>query len=74
MIKIGAIYRHYKGGLYRVIGLAKHSETLEDLVVYQALYSGDYPENQIWVRPLSMWFDHIVKPGINQTRFVEQGD
>lgn len=69
-IKIGAKYRHYKGKDYEVIGTAKHSETLEDLVVYRALYSGEFPDGQIWVRPLSMWFDHIERPGENGTRFT----
>lgn len=50
----GGIYRHNKtGNLYKVLNIAKHSETLEDVVVYMALYS----EGKIWVRPLSMWFE-----------------
>lgn len=49
LIKLG-LYRHYKGNLYQVIGLARHSETLEFLVVYQALY-GSYG---IWVRPFEI--------------------
>ena len=44
-------YRHYKGGMYRVMGVARHSETQEDMVIYQALYG----DAQIWVRPLSIW-------------------
>jgi len=51
-LKIGT-YRHYKGSLYRVIGVGKHSETLEDLVFYEALY--DNPKAQLWVRPLKMF-------------------
>jgi len=46
-VEINAIYKHYKGGLYRVIGIAKHSETLEDLVIYETLY-----DNQISKNPL----------------------
>ena len=46
------IYRHYKGNRYKVIGFAKHSETLEDMVIYKALYG----ERGTWVRPLSMLF------------------
>ena len=49
------IYKHYKGNLYKVLGIAKHSETLEDMVVYQALY-GEYG---LWVRPASM-FEEMV--------------
>ena len=54
MIKSGK-YHHYKGKEYEVIGLAKHSETLEDLVVYKALYG----EGQMWVRPVKM-FEEIA--------------
>lgn len=57
-IKIGAIYRHYKeGNRYKVLNTAKHSETQEDMVIYRSL-CGD---EQIWVRPLSMWNDVIPK-------------
>ena len=49
-IKIGKTYRHFKGNLYKVIGFARHSETLEDMVIYQPLKTGDN-----WVRPKSMW-------------------
>jgi hypothetical protein len=54
------LYRHYKGGLYKVFGTARHSETLELLVVYEALYKNDL--GQLWVRPLSM-FRERVQPG-----------
>ena len=61
MVEIGAIYRHYKNHqLYEVIAIGKHSETLEDLVVYKALYESDkFPMGQIWCRPLKMW-DELV--------------
>lgn len=61
MAEIGAIYRHYKNHqLYEVIAIGKHSETLEDLVVYKALYESDtFPMGQIWCRPLKMW-DELV--------------
>ena len=49
------IYKHYKGNLYKVLGIAQHSETLEDMVVYQALY-GEYG---LWVRPAAM-FEEMV--------------
>lgn len=61
MAEIGAIYRHYKSHqLYEVIAIGKHSETLEDMVVYKALYeSAEFPMGQIWCRPLKMW-DELV--------------
>ena len=59
------VYRHYKGNQYEVIGFAKHSETLEDMVIYKALY-GDYGT---WVRPLSMWENLIVVDGKSVKRF-----
>ena len=49
------IYRHYKGNLYEAVAIAKHSETLEDMVVYKALYG----ERGTWVRPLAMWEDLV---------------
>lgn len=63
-IKIGK-YRHFKGNEYEVLYLAKHSETLEDMVVYRALY-GEYG---IWVRPASMWNELVVKDGKTYKRF-----
>ena len=58
-------YRHYKGNQYEVIGFAKHSETLEDMVIYKALY-GKYG---VWVRPLSMWENSIEVDGKVVKRF-----
>lgn len=55
-MKLG-FYKHYKGNLYEVIGIAKHSETLEDLVVYKACYQTE-GEN-LWVRPLKMFTDYV---------------
>ena len=66
-IKTNTKYRHFKGNEYLVISLAKHSETQEDMVVYQALY-GDYG---IWVRPLSMFLEHVEKDGVLVNRFEE---
>lgn len=54
---IGGLYQHYKGKNYRLINLARHSETLEWLVVYECLY--DNPEAQIWVRPLAMFCETV---------------
>lgn len=54
-IKLGR-YKHFKGNEYKVIGVGRHSETLEKLVVYQALYDNEiYGNNAIWVRPLSLF-------------------
>lgn len=64
MIKIGK-YQHYKGNSYEVIGVAKHSETLEDLVVYKALYG----EGQIWVRPVKMFLEEVKVDGKKVPRF-----
>ena len=60
------IYRHYKGNCYHVLYLAKHSETLEDIVVYQALYG----ERGIWVRPVSMWNETVDYQGKQVKRFT----
>jgi len=59
------IYKHYKGNLYELIGIANHSETLEKMVVYKALYG----EGELWVRPLSMWSEKIEINGKTVTRF-----
>ena len=58
-------YRHFKGNIYRVLHIAKHSETLEDMVVYQAMYG----ERGIWVRPLAMFEEEIERDGITFRRF-----
>ena len=60
-VKVGAIYKHYKtGNLYQVITVGKHSESLEDIVVYKALYEAkDFPYGQMWCRPLSIWQEKI---------------
>nr|WP_307989626.1 DUF1653 domain-containing protein [uncultured Niameybacter sp.] len=63
-------YRHFKGNEYKVLGVAKHSETLEEMVVYQALY-GEYG---IWVRPLSMWNEEITRDGKTFKRFEKIED
>jgi hypothetical protein len=64
MPKLGK-YTHYKGKEYEVIGVAKHSETLEKLVVYRALYG----EKQIWVRPLKMFLEEVEIDGKKIPRF-----
>ena len=59
-------YRHYKGNEYELIGFARHSETLEDMVVYRALYG----EGELWVRPLSMWGEDVTVNGKETQRFT----
>ena len=60
-------YKHCKGKLYEVLGVAKHSETLESLVVYKALYKN--PDSDLWVRPLSMFTEKVVINGKKVPRF-----
>lgn len=59
------IYQHFKGGLYQVLYIAKNSETLEEMVVYQSL-----DNKSIWVRPLSMWNEIIERDGKTFKRFT----
>jgi hypothetical protein len=63
-------YRHYKGGLYEVIGTARHSETLEPMTLYRALYG----ERGLWVRPAAMFEEAIEVDGMRQPRFVRISD
>lgn len=61
------LYKHYKGKLYEVIGTARHSESLEELVVYKATYQ---PEGEnLWVRPLSMFLETVTVDGVERKRF-----
>lgn len=69
-IKLGE-YRHYEGGEYRVLGVAKHSETLEDLVVYEALYENEV--SKLWVRPLAMFLGNVEVEGKGVPRFAYIG-
>ncbi len=64
-IKIGR-YRHFKGMEYEVLFVAKHSETLEDMVVYRALYG----EGAVWVRPAAMFLETVTKDGREMPRFA----
>lgn len=59
-------YRHYKGGEYEALGLALHSETLEPMVVYRALYG----ERGLWVRPAAMWDEEVIVGGKSVRRFT----
>lgn len=61
-------YRHFKGNKYEVIGTARHSETLEELVVYRALYDN----GGLWVRPAAMWSEIVDRNGYHGPRFIPE--
>ncbi|HIY16850.1 MAG TPA: DUF1653 domain-containing protein [Candidatus Intestinimonas stercorigallinarum] len=63
-------YRHFKGREYRVLCTARHSETLEPMVVYQALYG----ERGVWVRPAAMWGEQVEREGYSGPRFTYLGE
>ena len=58
-------YRHFKGNEYEVIGIARHSESMEPMVVYRALYG----EGGLWVRPAAMWTETVDRDGYQGPRF-----
>ena len=62
-------WRHFKGNEYEVIGVAQHSETLEQMVVYRALYG----DGGLWVRPASMWLETVERDGQRLPRFTYVG-
>ena len=62
-------WRHFKGNEYQVIGVAQHSETLEPLVVYRALYD----DGGLWVRPAAMWLETVERDGQIVPRFTYIG-
>ena len=62
-------YRHYKGGEYEVLGVVRHSETLEPMVLYRALYG----EAGLWVRPFAMFVEQLEHNGERQPRFAFVG-
>lgn len=64
------LYRHYKGMLYEVLGTVRHSESLEPMTLYRALYG----EKGLWVRPAAMFNEEVVIDGIRQPRFAKQPD
>ncbi len=67
-IKLGR-YRHFKGKEYEVIGMANHSETMEEMVVYRALYG----EHGLWVRPAAMWDEQVEREDYTGPRFIYIG-
>lgn len=62
-------YRHFKGGEYELLGIARHSETLELMVVYRALYG----DGGLWVRPAHMWTETVEKENYHGPRFIYIG-
>ena len=64
------LYRHYKGNLYRVQDTVRHSETLEPITLYRALYGAQ----GLWVRPAAMFGEAVVVDGVQQARFTRIGD
>lgn len=71
-LKLGGIYRHYKGKLYRVEQVVRHSETLEELVFYVTLYENSL--GAYWVRPLPMFLESVTVDGKAVPRFAYVGD
>lgn len=67
-LKLGR-YRHYKGKFYDVIGIARHSETLQELVVYKALYETEFGVGSLWVRPKDMFTEQVLVDGKKFPRF-----
>lgn len=70
-MKLG-LYKHYKGKNYLVIGVCKHSETLEDLVLYETVYENDV--SKLWVRPITMFLESVEIEGKKIPRFQYIGD
>ena len=69
---IGGLYEHYKeGNPYRVLGVVRHSETLEELIHYECLYNN--PDGKFWVRPRAMFESNVTIDGITRPRFAYQG-
>jgi hypothetical protein len=66
------VYEHYKGKKYRVIDVGKHSETLEDMVVYEALYQNEV--SKLWIRPLTMFLEEVEVEGKRVPRFAYRSE
>ena len=67
-VKLGR-YRHYKGKFYQVIGEARHSETLEKVVIYQTLYKSKFGFKSVWIRPKKMFLEKVTCDGKKVPRF-----
>lgn len=69
-VKVGALYRHFKNHLVRVIGVAKHSETQEELVIYEKMEDvGDAKKGSLWARPKAMFLEDVTREGRTFPRF-----
>lgn len=66
-ISIGKLYRHYKGNVYEVVNIAKHSETLETMVVYRSVKTGE-----VWVRPYKMWNETVDDSNTVRFKLIEE--
>ena len=66
-LKIGGTYRHYKNKMYKLIGVARHSETMEELVIYETLYEN--PRGKLWVRPKGMFCEDVTTANYHGPRF-----
>lgn len=65
-ITVGKTYKHYKGNIYKIIALGTHSETLEDMIVYQSIKDG-----QVWIRPASMWNETVDNSGTLRFKLLD---
>ncbi len=72
-LKLGK-YQHYKGGMYEVLGVVHHSESLEELVLYKQLYVSNFPIGTLWVRPLKMFLESVELDGKKVPRFKYLGE
>lgn len=69
-IQAGQKWKHYKGGKYEIVGMAIHSETLEEMIIYKMLYETEkFKMGTIWARPKSMWFEEVEWEGKRVKRF-----
>lgn len=66
------LYKHYKGQLYEVLGEAHHSETLEEFIIYKALYNTKYGKNSLWARPKKMFLEKVLVNNKLVARFKKQ--
>lgn len=69
-LEIGAKYKHYKGNEYELFAIARDSETLEELLIYKALYKSEkFGENALWARPKKMFLENVIVDGVEVERF-----